>query len=401
MKALTRTLALLGCAAALGAALAACDQELGNNDERAEIIGEITYPAGEKIANRTMPAISVSAEEGFTVEFKMTGEDIPEDDNGLPNEWATSVLTYKNCNVGIATLDPYNNTIAGSNLIHVHAYPSIAGANVNFSAGSGKAIDGSKHDIKIEFTNDTITYYLDGEDWVKYSANTVFDNADKKDVKGKLGEFIGYFVDGLNAGEVVFNKAKMGITDLKIKKGVPKKMNAEKVYIGLGTENPLNVLKVEVDGKDQDVSNDNFIPAGWTAINDYMTVELKKGQNVSFTFRQPKQGEFNWNTWSLAIYENEDYTTGRGQQLRGDTFLNKPKSVGFTGGGIWSQAYGEYGSGANFKYESGYDAVNTGKDLPTDKDVVVTVSFDGSDITIKQTIDDKLAMTGRSQDFGI
>ena len=39
MKALTRTLALLGCAAALGAALAACDQELRDSGERKEISG--------------------------------------------------------------------------------------------------------------------------------------------------------------------------------------------------------------------------------------------------------------------------------------------------------------------------------------------------------------------------
>ena len=41
MKALTRTLALLGCAAALGAALAACDQELRDSGERKEISGLI------------------------------------------------------------------------------------------------------------------------------------------------------------------------------------------------------------------------------------------------------------------------------------------------------------------------------------------------------------------------
>ena len=44
MKALTRTLALLGCAAALGAALAACDQELGNGKERFANSGGFILP---------------------------------------------------------------------------------------------------------------------------------------------------------------------------------------------------------------------------------------------------------------------------------------------------------------------------------------------------------------------
>ncbi|MCH5291910.1 MAG: hypothetical protein J1D88_09195 [Treponema sp.] len=205
MKALTRTLALLGCAAALGAALAACDQELGNNDERAEIVGEITYPAGEKIANRMMPAMSVSAEKGFTVEFKAT---LPTD----TNSWGAHVLSYKGFYVTIPNLDPYNNTAGDKELAGKNAFPAPDVAGVRLADGKfadSAFDDDAPHTVKIKFTKDTIMYYLDGDEWVQYSSS-VWD--------GLIERFIGYFVEGFNAGEVVFNDNSYDLTDLKITK---------------------------------------------------------------------------------------------------------------------------------------------------------------------------------------
>ncbi|MCH5295766.1 MAG: hypothetical protein J1F14_07720 [Treponema sp.] len=140
--------------------------------------------------------------------------------------------------------------------------------------------------------------------------------------------------------------------------------------------------------KEQSIQHTILKPSVWNAISEFETVELPKDSEVSFTFQQPAQGTLNHNSWALAIYEKEDYKTGLGQFVRADTWLNISTDAKFTGG-IWSAG----GTGADMDYENGYTAETAGKTLPTNKDVVVTVSFDGTNVTITETVDGEKAMS--------
>ena len=151
----------------------------------------------------TIPKFDVTSE-GFTVQFKAT---LPVWKDG--DDWGAKILSYKGCHVTIPNLDPWNNDISGSKLTGKNSYPTAAGA----SLGSGLAFNsafGGTHTIKIVFKNNTITFYLDGKTWVTYSSSALSNG---------MQEFIGYYITGLNAGEVTFNEAGMNITDVTITKG--------------------------------------------------------------------------------------------------------------------------------------------------------------------------------------
>ena len=170
---------------------------------------------GESTASVAVPKINVTDSEGFTVQFKAT---LPSN----TSDWDAKLLSYKGCYVTIPNLDPWNNkVISNSPLAGVHAFPSISGASLKNNLQHNSAFDGKSHTIKIVFKSNTITFYLDEKAWVEYSATTQFMNHDPSPtiVSGKLGEFIGYYITGLKAGEVTFNEAGMNITNLTISKG--------------------------------------------------------------------------------------------------------------------------------------------------------------------------------------
>ena len=170
---------------------------------------------GKSTSSVTVPKIAVTASEGFTVQFKAT---LPSN----TSDWDAKLLSYKGCYVTIPNLDPWNNkVISNSPLAGVHAFPSISGASLKNGLQYNSAFDGKSHTIKIVFKSNTITFYLDEKAWVEYSATTQFMNHETSPtiVSGKLGEFVGYYITGLNAGEVTFNEAGMNITDVTITKG--------------------------------------------------------------------------------------------------------------------------------------------------------------------------------------
>lgn len=163
----------------------------------------------------TIPKFDVTDSEGFTVQFKAT---LPSN----TSDWDAKLLSYKGCYVTIPNLDPWNNkVISNSPLAGVHAFPSISGASLKNGLQYNSAFDGKSHTIKIVFKSNTITFYLDEKAWVEYSATTQFMNHETSPtiVSGKLGEFVGYYITGLNDGEVTFNEAGMNITDVTITKG--------------------------------------------------------------------------------------------------------------------------------------------------------------------------------------
>ena len=159
---------------------------------------------GKSTSSVTVPKIAVTDSEGFTVQFKAT---LPVWKDG--DDWGAKILSYKGCHVTIPNLDPWNNDISGSKLTDKNSYPTAQGA----SLGSGLAFNsafGGTHTIKIVFKNNTITFYLDGKTWVTYSSSALSNG---------MQEFVGYYITGLNAGEVTFNEAGMNITDVTITKG--------------------------------------------------------------------------------------------------------------------------------------------------------------------------------------
>lgn len=162
----------------------------------------LSFRADEDTKGAAIPAFDVNAEEGFTVSFKAT---LPSN----TDDWGAKILSYKGCYVTIPNLDPWNNVISGSKLTGKNSYPTAAGA----SLGSGLAFNsafGGTHTIKIVFTSNTVTFYLDGKTWVTYSSSAL---------SGGMQEFVGYYITGLKAGEVTFNEAGMNITNLTISKG--------------------------------------------------------------------------------------------------------------------------------------------------------------------------------------
>lgn len=152
-------------------------------------------------------------------------------------------------------------------------------------------------------------------------------------------------------------------------------------YVALGGENTFNISSVKIDGVEKAISHSTLAPSSWNAISEFETVEIYKGSSVSFTFTQQTQGANSWNSWALALYDNATVSTAKGQFIRGDNWLNKSADAGFSAG-LWVAG----ASSANGSWSNGYTYETCAGKLPTDATVVVTVSYDGTNATIKETV---------------
>ena len=161
------------------------------------------------------------------------------------------------------------------------------------------------------------------------------------------------------------------------------------LYVGLGAENALKILDIQVNGKSVGGAQDFYKPAEWNAIASFPRQALSAGDSVTFKFQNLAKGADPWNCWGLAVWaDEENYQEANGQYLRGDTWLNGFDDAGFAGG-LWRAGKGP----ANFKYSSGFNYLNAASQLKSKSTVTVTVSFDGSNITVTETVDGKTAMT--------
>lgn len=155
----------------------------------------------------TLPTLSVTASEGFTVEFTLNDTL----SNYSNNDWATKLLSYKNCHVTVPNLDPWSNTVSESTLTGKNCFPTADGATLE--AGYEYTFPwGAEYNIKITFSADEIVWYRNGSKVLTYGSG-VFSGAG-------VAEFVGYYVTGLASGEVVFNAGGMNISNLAISKGI-------------------------------------------------------------------------------------------------------------------------------------------------------------------------------------
>ncbi len=160
------------------------------------------------------------------------------------------------------------------------------------------------------------------------------------------------------------------------------------VYVGFGGENTFNVTNVTVDGTSQtSLIDSSFAPSAWNAFSEFKTVSLEAGETAVFTFLQPTQGSGAYNTWGLAFYDDNDY----GDFLRGDNWLNSYSDAGFSGA-KWVNG----NSSANGTYSNDYTYLTSGSQLPTDATVTLTVTFDGTDVTVTETVNGTTAYTTSS-----
>lgn len=159
-------------------------------------------------------------------------------------------------------------------------------------------------------------------------------------------------------------------------------------YVALGSENTLNVTKVTYNDSVLAKENNSFKPTTWNAINEFISVPMTEGATVTYTFTQPSVGDGAHNSWSLAFWNGADYKLSKGTFVRCDTWLNKSSDAGFTDG-LWSAG----GDGARFVYEDGFDYLNTASKLEVDDVVVLSITYDGTDVVITQTINGEKSFT--------
>ena len=142
------------------------------------------------------------------------------------------------------------------------------------------------------------------------------------------------------------------------------------------------------------LAKDAFKPSVWNAINEFLTVGITSGDTVTYTFVQPTKGVAVYNSWSLAFWDGTDYKSSKGTFVRADTWLNKSSDAGFKDA-LWSAG----GVGAEFTYETGYDYKNTGMELDTSATVVLTITYDGTNVDITQTINGTKSFTVNSSSW--
>ena len=165
----------------------------------------------------------------------------------------------------------------------------------------------------------------------------------------------------------------------------------DSITVGLGGENTFNVTKVNVNGTEDTTLTDAALsPSSWNAISEFIQVELGQDEYVEYTFTQPTQGASAWNSWALAIFDENNY----GNFLRGDNWLNGSADAGFESG-KWSAG----GAAANGTWSNGYTYETCASKLAVDAVVVVRVEFDGTDVTITETVNGDLAYTTSSADW--
>ncbi|MCR4733735.1 MAG: hypothetical protein K5829_01860 [Treponema sp.] len=165
----------------------------------------------------------------------------------------------------------------------------------------------------------------------------------------------------------------------------------EGITIGLGGENTFNVSKVNVNGTvDASLANSALAPSAWNSITQFIQVEIEEGQYVEYTFTQPEQGSNSWNSWALAIFDDNNY----GNFLRADNWLNSSTDATFVGG-KWVAG----GSSANGTWSNGYTYETVGSQLPTDATVVLRVEYDGTNVTVTETVNGTEAYTTSSSNW--
>ena len=156
------------------------------------------------VKNKTLTAFDVG-NGGFTVEFKAT---LPSD----TSDWGAKILSYKGCHVTIPNLDVNENTAGLDFGKLVNASPYVYGTI--YLGSHATAFIGAEVKLHVVFdASGKITYYLNGIKWIEY-AEKAFDSTEN------LKKFINVFVEGLAAGEVVFNTTSLNITDVTISKVV-------------------------------------------------------------------------------------------------------------------------------------------------------------------------------------
>jgi len=160
------------------------------------------------------------------------------------------------------------------------------------------------------------------------------------------------------------------------------------VYVGLGGENTLNITSVTLDGvAKSSLVDSSFLPSAWNATSEFKTVTLTAGQTVVYTFKQPAQSASAWVTWSLAFWDDNKY----GNFLRGDNWLNSYSDAGFT-----SYKWVTGGSSANGTYSNGYTYQTAGCELDTSATVTLTVTFDGTNVTVVEAVNGTTAYSTTS-----
>lgn len=165
----------------------------------------------------------------------------------------------------------------------------------------------------------------------------------------------------------------------------------EGITVGLGGENTLNVTKVNVNGTvDASLAEAALKPSAWNAIGEFIQVEIKAGEYVEYTFTQPTQGTEGWNSWALAIFDDNNY----GNFVRADNWLNNSADAGFVSG-----KWGAGGKTAGAVFGNGYGWDTCSKLLPVDAAIAVKVEFDGENVVITETVDGTLAATISSSNW--
>ena len=202
--------------------------------------------------------------------------------------------------------------------------------------------------------------------------------------------------DGTNATitETVNGTEAYTVSSEKWLPEVVEDVDAAEIFVALGGENSFNLSSVVIDNKEQAVVHSTLAPSTWNALSEFETVKISKGSSVSFTFTQPNQGENAWNSWAVILYDNETTSNAKGQFVRGDNWLNTSTEAGFKSG-----LYNSGWSSANGGWGEGFDYLNSASKLPTDAVVVVTVSFDGANVTINETINGEFAYFTNSENW--
>ncbi|MFA6937716.1 MAG: hypothetical protein WCQ67_05750 [Treponema sp.] len=167
--------------------------------------------------------------------------------------------------------------------------------------------------------------------------------------------------------------------------------DAETISVGLGGENTLNVSRVAVNGAtDSSLVDNDFKPSAWNAISEFITVDLAAGDYVEYTFTQPTQSSNAWETWALAFYDDNN----NGNFLRADAWLNSSTDAGF-GIGLW----GNGGATSSAEFSNDYTYSTAGSMLPTNATVVLKVAYDGTNVTVTETVNGTLAQTVSSANW--
>lgn len=162
------------------------------------------------------------------------------------------------------------------------------------------------------------------------------------------------------------------------------------VYVGFGGENTFNITKVTLDGVEQtSLESSSFAPSAWNAVSEFKTLTLTSGSTAVYTFKQPTQGSNAWNCWALAFWDSN----AQGNFLRGDNWLNASTAVTtWTGGGKWCAG----GSTANGTWSNDYTYLTCASTVPTTSTVTLTITFDGTNVTVVEAVDGTQAYTTTS-----